>query len=374
MSSPAEAIVSNLVDTLIDIRNLKTHFFLDEGTVRAVDGVSFTIPNKKTLGVVGESGCGKSVTAQSILRIVPHPGKIVEGEILLTPRSDEAGTPISDTTTDLAALDPGGAEIRHIRGREIAMIFQEPMTSFSPLHTIGNQICEAILLHQDLDKKGAQENAIQLLKHVGIPKAEQRIFSYPHELSGGMRQRAMIAMALSCNPRLLIADEPTTALDVSIQAQILDLMEELQSEFGMSILFITHDLGVVAEMADEVIVMYWGKVVEQANVDTIFNDPKHPYTRALLRSIPRIGATTKGRLEAIQGVVPHPFARLKGCPFYPRCSEAKEGVCNTGTPPKLCDLGGEHQVSCFLYSDDREPGTPTDESAPISPDTKAEKA
>ncbi len=341
------------VDTLIEIRNLKTHFFLDEGTVRAVDGVSFRIPNRRTLGVVGESGCGKSVTAQSILRIVPSPGKIIEGHILLASRNgeeeDSSGEPV-----DLAALDPGGAEIRRIRGREVAMIFQEPMTSFSPLHTIGNQICEAILLEPDADKESAREHAIEMLKQVGIPKAEQRIDAYPHELSGGMRQRAMIAMALSRNPRLLIADEPTTALDVSIQAQILDLMEALQDEYGMSIMFITHDLGVIAEMADEVIVMYWGKIVEQADVDTVFNDPQHPYTRALLRSIPQIGATAKQRLEAISGVVPHPFARLQGCPYAPRCTEAKMGVCNVGKPPALTEVAKGQSVSCFLHHDNRE--------------------
>lgn len=343
------------VDTLIEVKNLKTHFFLDEGTVRAVDGVDFKIPGQRTLGVVGESGCGKSVTAQSILRIVPSPGEIVEGQILLSPRKDpNAEADVEIPVIDLAALDPGGAEIRRIRGRDIAMIFQEPMTSFSPLHTIGNQICEAVLLHSEMDQDAARTHAIDMLDQVGIPKAKQRIDAYPHELSGGMRQRAMIAMALSCNPRLLIADEPTTALDVSIQAQILELMEALQAEYGMSIMFITHDLGVIAEMADEVIVMYWGKVVEQTDVDTIFNEPKHPYTRALLRSIPQIGSEKRDRLEAIKGVVPHPFARLKGCPYYPRCTEAKEGVCNVGEPPALDSVGEHHTVSCFLYHDKRE--------------------
>ena len=345
-----------IVDNLIEIKDLKTHFFLDEGTVRAVDGVSFAIPNRKTLGVVGESGCGKSVTAQSILRIVPSPGKIIQGEILLAPREDGNEMPGLSEPVDLATIDPTGTEIRGIRGREIAMIFQEPMTSFSPLHTIGNQIVEAILLHRDMDKSGARNHAVDMLRQVGIPKAEQRVDAYPHELSGGMRQRAMIAMALSCNPRLLIADEPTTALDVSIQAQILDLMEQLQDEYGMSIMFITHDLGVIAEMAEEVIVMYWGKVVEQANVDTVFNEPKHPYTRALLKSIPQIGVERKGRLEAIKGVVPHPFATLKGCPFFPRCVEAIPGTCDTGTPPALTATGNGHSVSCFLHHENREPG------------------
>jgi peptide/nickel transport system ATP-binding protein len=345
------------VDNLIEIRNLKTHFMLDEGTVRAVDGVSFAIPDRKTLGIVGESGCGKSVTAQSILRIVPSPGRIVEGEILLTPRRTEATpTDASQTPIDLASIDSGGEEIRKIRGHDIAMIFQEPMTSFSPLHTIGNQIMEAILLHSDMDKAAARAHAIDMLAQVGIPMAERRVDAYPYELSGGMRQRAMIAMALSCNPRLLIADEPTTALDVSIQAQILDLMERLQAEYGMAIMIITHDLGVIAEMAEQVIVMYWGKIVEQADVDTVFNEPKHPYTRALLRSIPQIGAARKERLAAIQGVVPHPFARLAGCPFYPRCTEAKEGLCNTGSPPALTSVGNGQSVSCFLYHENRETG------------------
>ena len=270
---------------LVDVTDLRTHFYLDEGVVRAVDGVSFAIETEKTLGVVGESGCGKSVTAQSILHIVPRPGRIVTGRIELYPdQRNGGGQPI-----DLSALDPTGAQVRSIRGKDIAMIFQEPMSAFSPLYTIGNQIMEAILLHQQTDKLEARGHAIEMLARVGIPLPEQRVDAFPHQLSGGMRQRAMIAMALSCNPRLLIADEPTTAIDVTIQAQILDLMEGLQSELGMAIMFITHDLGVIAETADDVVVMYWGKIVEESDVDSIFNDPKHPYTRALLRSIPRVG-------------------------------------------------------------------------------------
>ena len=330
---------------LIEVKNLKTHFFLDEGVVRALDGVSFSIPRGKTLGVVGESGCGKSVTAQSILRIVPTPGRIVEGTITL---SNDGKEPL-----DLTAMDEKGPEIRNIRGKDIAMIFQEPMTSFSPLHTIGNQIIEAILLHTQLGKEAAREHGIEMLKKVGISRPDRRIDEYPHQFSGGMRQRAMIAMALSCNPRLLIADEPTTAIDVTIQAQILELMENLQAEMGMSIMFITHDLGVIAEMADRVIVMYCGKVVEETDVDTIFNDPKHPYTRALLKSIPKIGKKDSSRLEAIKGIVPHPFSNIKGCPYHPRCTEAKAGLCNIGNPPQLINVSEEHKVACVLYQDER---------------------
>ena len=336
------------MDALIEVKDLKTHFFLDEGTVRAVDGVSFSIAKNETLGVVGESGCGKSVTAQSILRIVPDPGRIVEGKITLAPANGNEQPRI------LSTMDPTGTEIRSIRGKDIAMIFQEPMTSFSPLHTIGNQIIEAILLHSELKKEAAREHAIEMLKKVGIPLPERRVDAYSHQLSGGMRQRAMIAMALSCNPRLLIADEPTTAIDVTIQAQILDLMEGLQDEYGMSIMFITHDLGVIAEMADHVVVMYWGKVVEETDVDRVFNDPKHPYTRALLRSIPQVGKKERGRLEAIEGVVPHPFSALKGCPYFPRCSEGKPGVCDVGEPPKLSETDEGHKVACVLYQNSGE--------------------
>ena len=288
---------------LIEIKNLKTHFFLDEGTVQAVNGVDFTIHQHKTLCVVGESGCGKSVTARSILQIVDQPGRIVEGEILYH-RPDrlsaaangewitgEAGANGNSTTEiiDLAALDPRGREIRSIRGQDISMIFQEPMTSLSPIHTVGNQITEAIKLHTDMLDEEADEHAVELLRRVGIPRPAERLGTYPFELSGGMRQRVMIAMALSCNPALLIADEPTTAVDVTTQAQILELLEELQDEYGMAIMLITHDLGVVAEMADDVVVMYLGQVAERGDVDSIFHDPKHPYTQSLLKSIPATG-------------------------------------------------------------------------------------
>ena len=334
---------------LVEVTDLRTHFYLEEGVVRAVDGVSFTIEREKTLGVVGESGCGKSVTAQSILRIVPRPGRIVTGRIDLYPDgSDQHGKPL-----DLAQVDPTGPLVRSIRGKDIAMIFQEPMTAFSPLHTIGNQIVEAILLHQSVGKLEARELAAESLARVGIPDATRRVDAYPHELSGGMRQRAMIAMALSCNPRLLIADEPTTAIDVTIQAQILDLMERLQADLGMAIMFITHDLGVIAEMADDVIIMYWGKVVEQSDADRVFNDAKHPYTRALLRSIPQVGEKSGERLASIKGVVPHPFSTIPGCPYYPRCSEARPGVCDVGIPPALREVEAGHRVACVLYHDER---------------------
>ena len=324
---------------LLQVKNLKTYFYLDEGVLKAVDDVSFKIQKKMVLGVVGESGCGKSVTAQSILRIVPDPGKIVEGEIFLHQ---------DGKVTDLVKLDPYGKEIRAIRGKEITMIFQEPMTSLSPVHTIGDQIMEAILLHRNMNKNEAKELALEMLYKVGIPNPYQRINEYPHQLSGGLRQRAMIAMALSCNPSLLIADEPTTALDVTVQAQILELMKDLQAEFGMSIMFITHNLGVIAEVSDEVMVMYLGKAVEYASVDEIFHNPLHPYTVRLLRSIPKVGRKARTRLDAIKGTVPLPLDLPPGCSFYPRCPEAKKGLCNK-EDPSLVEVKKGHWVSCFLY-------------------------
>ena len=324
---------------LLQVKNLKTYFYLDEGVLKAVDDVSFKIQKKMVLGVVGESGCGKSVTAQSILRIVPDPGKIVEGEIFLHQ---------DGKVTDLVKLDPYGKEIRAIRGKEITMIFQEPMTSLSPVHTIGDQIMEAILLHRNMNKNEAKELALEMLYKVGIPNPYQRINEYPHQLSGGLRQRAMIAMALSCNPSLLIADEPTTALDVTVQAQILELMKDLQAEFGMSIMFITHNLGVIAEVSDEVMVMYLGKAVEYASVDEIFHNPLHPYTVRLLRSIPKVGKKARTRLDAIKGTVPLPLDLPPGCSFYPRCPEAKKGLCNK-EDPSLVEVKKGHWVSCFLY-------------------------
>jgi len=326
---------------LLKVKNLRTYFELDEGTVKAVDGVDFTVRSGVTLGIVGESGCGKSVTAMSILKIVDKPGKIVEGEILLHNNG---------SITDLAALPENSQEMRYIRGNSIAMIFQEPMNSLSPVHTIGNQIMEAILLHRDMNKEQAREYAIELLNLVGIPNSETRIDNYTFQLSGGMRQRVMIAMALSCNPMLLIADEPTTALDVTTQAQILALMKSLQDQFGMAVMLITHDLGVVAETCDEVVVMYLGEVVEQADVDSIFYDPKHPYTQALIRSIPRLGAGRTQKLNPIEGSVPDPFNRPTGCPFHSRCDQFMPGKCDV-IHPDLITLEDGRTVRCLLYQD-----------------------
>jgi oligopeptide/dipeptide ABC transporter ATP-binding protein len=297
---------------------------------------------------VGESGCGKSITARSILRIVDRPGRIIEGQILFRRQKVATGSP-NDTVVDLAQLAPYGEDMRAIRGAEIALIFQEPMSSFSPVHTIGNQLVEAILLHQNVGKREARARALEVLRHVGIPLPEQRLDAYAYQLSGGLRQRAMIAMALSCNPSLLIADEPTTALDVTTQAQILDLMRRLQQEYGMAIMLITHDLGVVAEMADDVVVMYLGRVVEQAPVDEIFHAPKHPYTQALLRSIPHIRSKSRERLASIAGFVPHPYNRPAGCPFHPRCASFMPGVCDR-REPDLQQIDTKHAVSCFLYA------------------------
>jgi peptide/nickel transport system ATP-binding protein len=334
-------------EPLLSVRGLHTHFPLDEGTVIAVDGASFDLYPGQTLGIVGESGCGKSVTARSILRILDRPGRIVEGEILLRRRG---GDDAFSDVVDLVGLDPDGQTMRAIRGGEIALVFQEPMTSFSPVHTIGNQILEAIMLHRSVSKKAARAIAIDLLRQVGIPLPEQRVDEYAFQLSGGLRQRAMIAMALSCHPNLLIADEPTTALDVTTQAQILDLMRKLQRELGMAIMLITHDLGVIAEMADHVAVMYLGQVVESAPVDDIFHAPKHPYTQALLQSIPRMQTTTRQRLASIMGSVPHPYARPSGCPYYPRCASFIAGVCDQ-SEPALQTVAANHKVSCFLHGE-----------------------
>ena len=327
-------------NVLLSVRNLRTCFYQDEGTTKAVDGASFDVHEGKTLGIVGESGCGKSVTAQSILRIVEAPGRIVEGEILLT-RPDGG-------VTDLVLEKADGREMRSIRGGDIGLIFQEPMTSFSPVHTVGEQIIEAVLLHNKVSRKEARQRGIEVLRSVGIPKPERRIDEYSFELSGGLRQRAMIAAALSCNPRLLIADEPTTALDVTTQAQILDLLRKIQRERGMAIMLITHNLGVVAEMADDVVVMYLGRVVEQGAVDAIFHDPKHPYTKALLQSIPSIDSKPRIKLPTIQGSIPHPFNRPPGCPFHPRCTAFIAGRCDK-TEPELVPVGDARKVSCFLY-------------------------
>jgi len=331
-------------DSVLRVNNLRTYFHLDDGELKAVDGFDLNIKAKSTVGIIGESGCGKSVTAQSILRIVPSPGEIVSGEILYRRNGD---------ILDLAGLDPKGGEIRSIRGKEISMIFQEPMTSLSPVHTIGDQITEAILLHRTQDKDKAKEIALEMIERVEISNPSQRYDEYPHQLSGGMRQRAMIAMALSCNPKILIADEPTTALDVTVQAQILELMSQLQEQFGMSIMYITHDLGVIAEIADYVNVMYLGRVVERANTNELFKNPLHPYTRRLLKSIPKIGGKSRTRLEAIQGNVPVPLNPPQECGFRSRCEEAIVGKCDTDIP-SLVDMGDGHYVRCFLHSEEKE--------------------
>jgi peptide/nickel transport system ATP-binding protein len=325
--------------TLLEVKDLKTYFFLDEGTVRAVDGVSFTIERGKTLGVVGESGCGKSITARSILRMVRPPGRITSGEIIYHRRIDGGA---QTELIDLTKLDPTGPEIRNIRWKSISMIFQEPMTSLSPVHTIGDQIIEAIMTHMNVNKKEAQNRAVEMLRRVGMPQPSKMLERYRHQLSGGMRQRAMIAMALTCNPELLIADEPTTALDVTTQAQILELMKDLQEEYHMAIMFITHDLGVIAEMADEVVVMYLGKEVELADVDTIFYQPGHPYTKALLRSIPRIDEEVD-KLEVISGSVPDPYSIPPGCAFHPRCPYYMPEKCAN---PDFIRIDSHHYARC----------------------------
>ncbi len=325
---------------ILEVKNLQTTFSTEEGLVRAVDDVSFNVYQGKTLGIVGESGCGKSVTSLSIMRLIPNPpGRITGGQILYQGR-------------DLLTL--GAEEMRKIRGNEISMIFQEPMTSLNPVFTIGNQIIEAITLHQDLSRKAARDKAIEMLKLVGIPSPEKRVDDYPHQLSGGMRQRVMIAMALSCNPNILIADEPTTALDVTIQAQILDLLRDLQQKVGMGLILITHDLGVVAEVADEVCVMYAGRVAEQGSVREIFKNPRHPYTRGLLNSIPTLskdptGKIKKNRLETIPGIVPNLLHLPQGCRFQERCSYAIDSC--RGMEPDLRtvapDLVAPHAIRCI---------------------------
>ena len=330
---------------LIDIQNLHTNFYLREGVVKAVNGASLTIAKGRTLGVVGESGCGKSVTAQSILQIVPRPGRIESGDILLHIAESDL-----DETINITDLNPGDPLMRDIRGSRISMIFQEPMTSFSPVHTVGNQLEETIKLHQPERRDEASARVLDMLRRVGIANPERNVESYPHQLSGGMRQRAMIAMALMLEPSLLIADEPTTALDVTTEAQILALMRDMQSQLHMAIMFITHDLGVIAEMADDVAVMYLGRVVEKAPVRAIFHSPKHPYLQALLESIPRIQKRSGARLKAIEGVVPNPLDVPSGCPFHLRCPDFIPGVCDEVVPADTpVDEG--HTVACHLYTD-----------------------
>lgn len=325
-------------DIVLRIEDLKTYFYAEEGELPAVNGVTVNLQRGKVLALVGESGCGKSVTAYSILRLIRPPGKIVGGKILFSPRDGEA--------LDIAALNEQSDALYHVRGGRISMIFQEPMTALSPVHTINNQISEAILLHQDVTPKEARRRTIEMLKKVGIPGAERRIDQYPHEMSGGMRQRVVIAMALVCNPEILIADEPTTALDVTIQAQILKLIKDLQKERGTSVVFITHDLGVVAQIADDVAVMYLGRVVEKANVREVLKAPLHPYTMGLLQSLP--GAQHSGkRLPAISGSVPSLSKIPPGCPFHPRCPHAVPSLCDVGEPPPLRTFENSRQAACL---------------------------
>jgi peptide/nickel transport system ATP-binding protein len=331
--------------TLLEVKGLKTHFRLDEGIVKAVDGADFTIHRGEAVGVVGESGCGKSVTAFSVMQLVERPGSIVAGQVLWHRHSAEED---KVQIIDLARLRPRCRELRRIRGGEIAMIFQEPMVSLGPVHRIGDQIVEAILVHFPMPKAEAREKAIEMLDKVGIPSPKERFKAYPFQLSGGMRQRAMIAMALSCNPSLLIADEPTTALDVTTQAQILELLRSLQKEMNMAIMLITHNLGVVAETCRQVVVMYLGEVVERATVDDLFHDPLHPYTQALLRSIPVPGKGKQKRLDPITGSVPDPYNRPMGCSFHTRCSRMIAGLCDAQIIP-LTVLADGRAVRCVLY-------------------------
>jgi oligopeptide/dipeptide ABC transporter ATP-binding protein len=367
--TPADAPVGPAVvdGPLLAVRGLKVHFHLDEGVVRAVDGVSFDVHPGQVLGIVGESGCGKSVTMRAVLQIVDPPGRIVAGEVLFRGRrrgtaEASGGVGPGEAVVDLARLEPRGAAMRAIRGAEIALIPQEPMAAFSPVHTVGAQIVEAILLHQKewrpegprVTRGEARRMTVELFRDVGIAMPQERIDAYSWQLSGGLRQRAMIAMALSCKPRLLIADEPTTAIDVTTQAQVLNLLRELQRKYRTAIVFITHDLGVIAQMAQHVVVMYLGRVAEQGPVDEIFHAPKHPYTRALLRSIPSLAATPGVALPTIQGSIPHPFARPSGCPFHPRCAEVLPDVCARRIP-SLQPVGLHQTASCFLYHDVEEP-------------------
>ena len=330
-------------DPMIEIRGLKTHFFTDDGVIKAVDGVNLDVHRNRTLCILGESGSGKSIMARSILRIVDNPGKIVAGSI--TYRNTEG------ETLDLATARAGSKQLRRIRGQDIAMIFQEPMSSLGPITKIGKQITETLHLHRRMTKAEAKEEAIEQLARVGIPKPAERFESYPFELSGGMRQRAMIAMALSCQPKLLIADEPTTALDVTTQAQVLDLIAELKDELEMGVMLITHDLGVVAEVAEDVAVMYMGKVVEFGDVYSIFDNPQHPYTQALLKSVPRIGSAKQDRLPAIRAMLPHPLACPSGCSFRTRCDHYMAGTCDVATPALTPKDNGK--VACFLHSEAR---------------------
>ena len=353
---------------LVEVKNLKVQFDVRDGIIKAVDGATFEIKRGQTMGIIGESGCGKSVTARAILQMVPRPGKVVDGEVIYHRRVKSNGSELIDHVR-ITELDPDGREIRKIRGGEIGMIFQEPMSSLTPVYTAGTHIKEAVSLHRlmpirkvepqmveavrahrQVTKQEAREIAIEMLHKVGLPKPEQRVDSYPHQLSGGQRQRVMIAIALSCQPAMLIADEPTTALDVSIEAQILDIMRDLQETADMAIMFITHNLGVVAEMAEEICVMYMGKVVERAPVVDAFYEPQHPYTRDLLKSIPHVGKKTRERLASIKGMVPDPFNLPSGCVFHPRCPAYMPGKCDR-IVPGWTQVGTDHWASCLLYEE-----------------------
>jgi peptide/nickel transport system ATP-binding protein len=326
---------------ILEVSNLKTYFYLEKATVRALQGVSLTLPQQTTLGLVGESGCGKSIMAMSIMRLIQSPpGKIVDGSINLHRRNNQG-------VVDITKLDPRGAEMRHIRGGEIAIVFQEPMTSLNPLYTVGDQIAEAVMLHNKMSNKDALDRALEMLTKVQISAPKQRLREYPHQLSGGMRQRVMIALALSCNPSILIADEPTTALDVTVQAQILDLMNQLKTDFDSSIILITHNLGVVSQMAAEVAVMYLGKIVEYAETRELFHHPLHPYTVGLLHSVPVLGRKGKNILEPIKGMVPMPTDEIHGCAFEPRCPRVMQ-ICREQIPP-FQEVETGHRAACWLY-------------------------
>ena len=366
---------------LLSVRDLEVHFFLQDGIVKAVDGLSFDVFPGEVFGIVGETGCGKSVAMRALLRIVEPPGRIVSGRILwrrASPPGAGRGGEDGDGIVDLAALPAGGRAMRAIRGAEIALIPQEPMAAFSPVHSVGGQIMEAIELHRGVHGADARRLAAEICRQVGMPAPEQRLGDYAWQLSGGLRQRALIAMAVSCDPRLLVADEPTTAVDVTTQAQILRLLRRLQRERGAAVVFITHDLGVIAQMADRVMVMYLGRVMEQGPVDAIFHDAKHPYTQALLRSIPRLNATTREPLPTISGSIPHPLNQPHGCPFHPRCPHAIPGTCDVRTPalrpaarpapsrpaqPGADGVAEGHLAACFLYDDAAEPAATEDTPA-----------
>ncbi len=337
-------------NVVLEVNKLKIHFFTDEGTVKAVNGIDFCLEKGKTLGIIGESGCGKSVSAHSILRLIPSPpGKIVNGEIIY----HDSSLNKDNGVVHIEQLNKKGKEIRNIRTNKIGIVFQEPMSSFCPHYTIGHQVAEAILIHNDeLNKEQAHEKTVELLKQVGIPKAADRINDYPHQFSGGMRQRAMIAMALSCDPEILIADEPTTSLDVTVEAQILELLEDIQAERGMAIMLISHNLAVVSEVADWVAVMYLGKVMEKAPVGKIINNPLHPYTKGLISSIPKLEGELE-ELQPIKGIVPNPIDMPLGCPFAPRCERKVSDLCDKEVPAEI-EIKPQHYARCFIYSEEVE--------------------